>query len=87
MLLKDVRLTTLLMTLQDCHNNLKTIFHTIRGDRENNWGLKLKVEENLIHQVCLEGGIEEEDTCWVMDDFKSRLIKKHNYIMCQRKCK
>ena len=33
------------------HNNLKTIFHTIRGDRENNWGLKLKVDENLIHQV------------------------------------
>ncbi len=59
------------------HNNLKTIFHTIRGDKENNWGLKLKVEENLIHQVYLEGGIEEEDTCWVMDDFKSRLTKKH----------
>ena len=59
------------------HNNLKTIFHTIRGDRENNWGLKLRVEENLIHQVCLKGGIEEEDTCWVMDDFKSRLTKKH----------
>lgn len=59
------------------HNNLKTIFHTIRGDRENNWGLKLKVEENLIHQVYLEGGLEEEDTCWVMDDFKSRLTKKH----------
>ncbi len=59
------------------HNNLKTIFHTIRGDKENNWGLKLKVEENLIHQVYLEGGIEEEDTCWVMDDFKSRLMKKH----------
>ena len=59
------------------HNNLKTIFHTIRGDRENNWGLKLKVEKDLIHQVFLEGGVEEKDTCWLIDDFKSRLTKKH----------
>ena len=59
------------------HNNLKTIFHTIRGDKENNWGLKLKVEDRLIHQIYLDVKTEEKDTCWVMDDFQSRLINKH----------
>ena len=29
------------------HNNLKTIFHTIRGDKANNWGLKLKLMISL----------------------------------------
>lgn len=59
------------------HNNLKTIFHTIRGDKENNWGLKLKVDDSFINQVCMSGGSEEKDTCWLISDFQSRLMKKH----------
>lgn len=59
------------------HNNLKTIFHTIRGDRQNNWGLKLQIDDNLIRQVFIDNGVTEEDTCWLLRDFESRIINKH----------
>tara|TARA_B100000242_G_scaffold292183_2_gene267028 strand:- start:34 stop:1218 length:1185 start_codon:yes stop_codon:yes gene_type:complete len=59
------------------HNFLKTVFHTIRGDKENNWGLKLSVEESLIHQIFIENNTEEKDVSWLLNDFESRLISKH----------
>ncbi|MDC0185784.1 MvaI/BcnI family restriction endonuclease [Gammaproteobacteria bacterium] len=58
-------------------NNLKTIFHTIKGNKENNWGLKLNLDENFIHQVFKNNGIEEKDVCWLLEDFESRISKKH----------
>ena len=58
-------------------NNFKTIFHTIKGNKENNWGLKLNLDENFIHQVFNNNGIEQKDVCWLLEDFESRISKKH----------
>ncbi len=58
-------------------NNLKTLFHTIKGDKKNNWGLKLKLDEKFIYQIFDNNGIEEIDVCWLLEDFKSRISAKH----------
>lgn len=59
------------------HNNLKTIFHTIRGNKENNWGLKLEVDETFIHQVFINESTKDNDICWLLSDFVERIKTKH----------
>ena len=56
---------------------LKTLYHTIRGDKANNWGLKLDLDDQFIYQSFENGEITEKDVCWVLNDLGERLTKKH----------
>ena len=56
---------------------LKTLYHTIRGDKANNWGLKLDLDDKFIYQSFESEEIMEKDVCWVLSDLGERLTKKH----------
>ena len=56
---------------------LKTLNHTIKGDAPNNWGLKLDVDHQNIHQSFINNETLEYDVCWVIEDLGERLSKKH----------
>lgn len=56
---------------------LKTLNHTIKGDAPNNWGLKLDVDHQNIHQSFISNETLEYDVCWVIEDLGERLSKKH----------
>lgn len=54
-------------------NGLKTLFHTIQGNKKNNWGLKLSIEDEFIYQTYEN----EYDVCWLIEDFQERISTKH----------
>jgi hypothetical protein len=56
---------------------LKTLNHSIRGDKKNNWNLKLMLEEPYIYQIHDKDDSIEKDVSWLLEDFQLRLAKKH----------
>ena len=56
---------------------LKTLQHTIRGNKKNNWNLMLSIEDQYIHQIHEEANLIEKDVSWFIEDLQSRLAKKH----------
>ncbi len=58
-------------------NGLKTLNHTMQCDHLNSYGMKLDLDEIFIRQLYEGNGLCEEDVCWFLHDFESKLSHKH----------
>lgn len=56
---------------------LKTLNHTITGDRFNNWNLRLALEPEYIFQIYKNNNLIEKDVVWMISEFTRRLAGKH----------
>ena len=55
------------------------LFHSIRSDRPNSYGLQLEVDFELgqLSQFCLETGARTDDVIWELKTLQEALKKKH----------
>ena len=59
------------------HNNFKTLCQTIKGDKTNKNGFRLKIDDSFIYQTFTTNALEEKDTCWALADFEAAMLAKH----------
>ena len=55
------------------------LFHELSAAKLNSYNMKLEVdrEQNLLHQVCLDGGQFVKDVTWEFPTLEERLLEKH----------